>query len=140
MKLISMVDFVLLQNKENRAAYKTLHIINIYANFLNQPLELGMFICEVPEPEIQGGYSNDGDFIGGYFDEWVKSYGEAKERVLFDGFEFVRELKNEINLDIKYYRFKFNGDFFNLTFGKTIEDLVKYNLTLTPNVIKKLGL
>lgn len=134
MKLISMVDFVLLQNKENRAAYKTLHIINIYAKFINQPLELGMFVCEIPEPEIQGGYSTDGDFVGGYCDEWIKSYEEAKERVLFEGFEICNrnERKDCIVFDDEHILIKWLEN-------KTIEDLVKYNLTLTQSITKKLG-
>jgi len=128
--LISMTDF--LPN-------------NPYSKFLKQPLELWMFIpCElvdgvwvVLKKTIIEKYQFGENEIGSYEIHSLE-YEQAKERCLFEGFEFVKELKNEINSDIKYYRFLWNGNYFNLTFGKTIEDLVKYNLQLTQTALKQL--
>jgi DNA-directed RNA polymerase delta subunit len=45
MKLISMTDFVLEQNKEPYFYYDSLwNKVIAYANFLKQPLTLGMFV------------------------------------------------------------------------------------------------
>jgi len=101
-----------------------------YCTFLKQPLTLGMFVpCDLDgnvfeKPNqyriyvAQDYYS----FKGGEI-EWekCKQYQQAKERVLFDGFtkvfQYVTNGKTEIML--------------NAMKGLTIEDLIKYNLTLS---------
>jgi len=142
MKLISMIDFVLQPNTNEKSSRRLSKIIG-YAEFLKQPLKLEMFFCSIPEPELQGGYAKDGTFVGGYDEQWIKEYKEAKEKVLFEGFE-VRGKED--------YNWLFN-DNLNKAFGwfdkdkfiffsdyNTIEDLVNYNLTLTPNAIKQFNL
>lgn len=123
MKLISMVDFVFKQDEINGGfGQEEIDKVWEYAKFINQPLELGMFVpCDedgniLKEPKLRFelmSYVETYDY---------KEYKKAKERVLFEGFEDKEQ---------PFFAF---GSFEN----RTIEDLVKYNLTLTPNVIKKI--
>ena len=73
MKLISMTDFVLQDNG---------NILNMeYANFLKQTLELGMFVtCDE-----EGNILDSSDQFRSCGKGFV--YGQAKEKVLFEGFE-----------------------------------------------------
>lgn len=136
MKLISMTDFVLevKNNIENDLLdsdrVEELKKIIKYADFLKQPLKLEMFICSVTEPEIQGGYAGYGTFVGGYNEKWIEEYYEAKDKVLFDGFNIYA-----------------NGDLYNefVTFESSrleimnVENLIndfQYSFYLTPNAIK----
>ena len=144
MKLISMTDFVLEQSKRIMNVEIT-HLeshnqIVDYANFLKQPLKLEMFICSVPEPEIQGGYSEDGNFVGGYDEKWIEEYYEAKEKVLFEGFEVYKHTKGCIIKDNKII-FEWLVNRFSHT-GTTIESLTLSHddFNLTPNAINQLGL
>lgn len=134
MKLISMTDFVLEQKKtickidSKDTDYYFNNIVN-YANFLKQPLKLEMFVPtdkygNVLEEKLVENYEND---FGLYSDfrRYNKEYNEAKKKVLFETNYELHVIK-----DI-------------LTSAKIIEDLVtcsKLNITLTPNVIKQLGL
>ena len=49
----------------------------------------------IPEPEIQGGYAEDGSFIGGYDDNWIKEWQEAEEKTFKNPLIFVRKSKNQ---------------------------------------------
>jgi len=149
--LISMVAFILQDNG--------IHQVVSYAKFLFQKLELWMFVpCklvdgvwvvleepkEIPCAECLDHHSLTCDFCK----EELKEYQQAKERCLFEGFEYKKELKNSggnythflENKDIQIY-IQWGG--FHL-FGKydlkTIEDLVKYNIELTPTAQKQIGL
>ena len=118
-----MTDFVLEQEKlygidSNELALNSYN----YANFLKQPLKLEMFVCSVPEPEVQGGYAEDGTFVGGYDEKWIEEYYEAKEKVLFEGFDLSTA--------------KFHCD----RKDRTIEYFTSFEVELTPNAIKQLGL
>ena len=44
----------------------------------------------IPEPEIQGGYAEDGSFIGGYDDNWIKEWQEAEEKTFRNPLIFVK--------------------------------------------------
>jgi len=142
--LISMRDFVLNIYKTKSPESGFYPIIR-YAEFLSLKLEIWMFVpCKlvdgvwvVLKKTIIEKYQFGENEIGSYEIPSLE-YEQAKERCLFEGFEFVKELKNEINSDIKYYRFLWNGNYFNLTFGKIIEDLVKYNLQLTQTALKQI--
>jgi hypothetical protein len=108
MKLISMTDYVLEQEKyldiTNRQ--KLEHIIN-YANFLKQPLELWMFVpCDLEGNVLIEPIEQNPIY-------WSKEYQQAKERVLFEGF------------DLRDY------NLLMIQKLKTIEDLIPHNLTLT---------
>lgn len=126
MKLISMTDFVLGQTKyietaDFRTANIPLNKIHKYAKFLKQPLELGMF---VPTDE-------NGNFL---WDEanWNKNfYQRAKERVLFEGFKVKGDFwlsNRELYIDEEFCE------------NKTVEDLIDFDVTLTPNALKLLEL
>jgi hypothetical protein len=127
MKLISMTDFVFNQDEINGGfGQEEIDKVWNYAKFLKQPLILGMFVpC---------------DFNGNILPDCNKyiscekgmNYGLAKERVLFEEFKWDnREFAQNKQLQ------RFDEE---LIKNKTIEDLVKYNLTLTDNAIKSIGL
>lgn len=79
MKLISMTDFILEQEakleKSYKVAEKAIESIFRYANFLKQPLTLGMFVpCD-----------KNGNVLNEKICDYNK-YHQAKECVLFEGF------------------------------------------------------
>ena len=122
-KLISMTDYVLL----DKHAGSPINMNKQYAHFLKQPLKLGMFIpcdeegnvLEDPENTMKQG---DGHVYYSADDEDFKKYEQAKERVLFEGFEYCNKMEyvhnGLISIDEEFMQ------------GKTIEDLIPYNLTL----------
>lgn len=107
-------------------------IVN-YAKFLKQPLTLGMFLpCDE-----QGHRLSNQHFY----------YLEAKERVLFEGFE----IKDSSNGAYKGYIFKITAHEYaqieyNLTTKRffagleKIEDLIDYKIKLTPTALKQIYL
>ena len=145
-KLIGMVDFVC----EN--TYKWELILN-YANFLKQPLELGMFVpCDEDGNLIEHPRPIEGDLGNIIYKDLFYKYKQAKERVLFEGFQYCESQKNGIELNLQLFISPYTKDgriyltkketngyhsWFQLF---TIEDLVQCDLTLTDSAIKKLGL
>lgn len=140
MKLISMTEFVLelwKDQSKKEITYVGLHeftrlTVN-YANFLKQPLELGMFV-----PCVDGVPINIEDYQ--YSIKKMQTYLQAKENVLFDGC-FIQFGEMNLRNDIAY------KNIFDLENIKhlTIEYLAnkKSELlkpTLTPNAIKQIGL
>jgi hypothetical protein len=142
MKLISMVDFVVLQNQPKKErisdegfgvyAMDFYHSVSKYAEFLKQPLELGMFIpcvdgTPIEEPEQFRGYvsSTHKNPLRPWQIKECEIYQQAKERVLFEGCDIrvpsrYRKLMNQYSC---------------------IEDFMELReLTLTPSAIKQLGL
>ena len=158
-KLISMVNFVLQQDITD---IKQRDSIVKYANFLRQPLKLEMFInCDddgnvLKEPKKTNYqvdvntkcsgwkylYDNNDKLIGYYDDrKWKEDfvkYKQSKEKVLFEGIEFIRN--GGVNfLTINEDTFAFHD--FNIKFKYlTIEFLVQYNLKLTESALKQIGL
>ena len=143
MKLISMTDFVLernqpMQNGLVRRVNSEYHKIIHYANFLKQPLTLGMFVpCDkdmnfFEEPKFPHlGSENQDEYIKNYQTK-IKEYQEAKEHVLFDGFCF-----ND------YFEFVTNGKISidkNDMSSTLIEQLVGSELLLTESAKKQIGL
>jgi len=162
MKLLSMTDYVLKQFKDNlhteaktglvRDAVLFQYCIK-YANFLKTPLELGMFvpcdedgnIIKPPSMDIASVYGN-------------KPYQQAKERVIFEGFEVTdvdsygcvffrigeyRWHKGKANLNHPLHKDREKEDLITCFDGSdltTIEDLIKQELTLTEAKAKSLGL
>lgn len=136
-KLMPMTDFVL-QNAYTNEIVKDFHSVLIkhckYAEFLKQPLTLGMFVpCDLDgnvmvEPEQ---YKNVNEF-----NDFIKEFREAKDRVLFEGFTidgknaFTATVGNgKINYDLKQVE----------AYDLTIENLVNDNLQLTPAAEKQIG-
>ena len=122
---------------------------NNFDEFLEQPLELEMFVpCdndeEILKPQyIAGEEVIYTELVEEFFMDKVKEYNEAKEKVLFEGFEIDKNLylvyKNEIS--IGRFIFYENGSKFLFRDNfKTIEDLVEFGFKLTENTIKQIGL
>lgn len=141
MKLISMTDFVLEQNKtftKGKPLYETKWDLEFekfskllirYAQFLKQPLTLGMFVPTDEKGNIveYKKMTVDGCPIWDGGSQWQK----AKQKVLFKGFyvEFntVKSPQGG-HLDV--------GNLQN----KTIETIIGAELELTESAIKQIGL
>jgi hypothetical protein len=145
-----MTDFVLEQAMSTKTILNRFMEVQNYANFLKQPLELWMFVpCDengnvLEAPECYGKkYTDDipeKELI--LHEEFV----QAKERCLFEGFEVIDN--NHFNSYDKSisseggniaFRTKNNGNWVFVMGVKIIEDLVKYNLQLTPTAQKQIG-
>ena len=87
-----------------------------YSKFLKQPLELWMFVpCDEDGNVIPELYNDEQHVIIQHLE-----YQEAKERCLFD--DYSLEYSESL---VEYW--------------KKIEDLVQYNLRLTPTALKQIG-
>lgn len=151
-KLVSMVDFVLEQEKKlidapiNEAGVKQLkkYITSTsnYANFLKQPLTLGMFIaCDLEgnvleKPNRDSFHNSDkGDYL---FRLYTNQFQQAKERVLFEGFRIVKKSPH-----YDWHITNKDGNVFIYLKGleeMTIQSLVKRKPTLTPTACKQIGI
>ena len=136
MKLVSMIDFVL--NHEFKLDFykSTLK----YATFLNQPLNIGMF---VPSIEVDGKWevlempkNFEATMKGNYFTSskselfLLQQYQQYKDKVLFEGFEVKKNIYIRNGLLTTFFLrdneiWEINRKF------KTINDLIKYDITLT---------
>lgn len=164
MKLISMTDYVLEKVNADIPCDRgnILNSIANYANFLKQPLELCMFVpCNedgnvLKEPTMdlirKRPLTSEGwDSI--YY-RMKEEYQQAKERVLFEGFEYTDSQKysmiNKIELSVSPYglkdeklqitKIKDNGNFHTWLSLTNVESLVECNLTLTQSAIEKYNL
>ena len=155
MKLISMIDFVLQQTEQMReCSFQELSDkfieVDKYANFLKQPLKLGMFIpCEngvlLEVPEIcscSNQLEAENCAVGCNFDK-IEQYQKAQEKVLFKGFGKIRKANGYTNVITHEKREIYSSPdemrFVSCINGNrldTIEDLVNYNLELTDYAIK----
>jgi hypothetical protein len=162
-KLISMTDFVLEQDKlefvpkgEDYAdewsnfCLQRLDRITAYANFLKQPLELWMFVpCDENGKPMKEGYEVFDEDCTEY-DEYVFKYQKAKERCLFEGFEYCESQSKATILGIplsvspytdsgRLYVTKKELDGYHTWFHLfTIEDLIQCNLTRTQTAINQI--
>jgi hypothetical protein len=140
MKLISMTDFLLQENKDLSLKNSFRQCIN-YAIFLKQPLKLEMFVpCDengnvLEEPINYSAYEvkmSGKDFRFNFID--CQEYEQSKEKVLFEGFQIATNKEGEKVILGDYTCLKVsdleNGD---------VEDLVKYvHIKLTQNAIKRI--
>lgn len=145
MKLISMVEFVLEQAKLKNDAYELAHLLIDYANFLKQPLTLGMFVpakfidgewVVLEEPDPIKNSTSEGNFLE-YDEDYLKEYQEAKDKVLFKGAKIDRYgrlflygylgsfLKGKLKLQFPY---------------ETIRNISGRGIELTESAKKKIGL
>jgi len=159
-KLISSKEYIILVWKMVGLTYiQKLHLLVAYANFLSKKLELWMFIpCKLvdgvwvvlEEPDGDN-YKSDEEKEIPKFDYFKykkdsEEYQEAKDRVLFEGFEKIITNNSgsfEIMKDgFQVYYYKSIPDYC-LWLGsqkeKLVEDLVKYNLELTQTAQKQLS-
>lgn len=131
MKLQPMTDYVLEQNKKSDSMGNSFWKCLNYANFLKQPLKLGMF---VPCDEYDVHLEKCAECLDSYnliCETHKIEFEQAKERVLFKGFEL---LNDELFINGKlFWVGKFDGN-------ETVEDLIPINIILTDYAIKQLNL
>lgn len=118
----------------------------LYVNFVKQILELWMF---VPAKLVDGVWVvleepfNDGQ-NDQYYLSALDEYQEAKERVLFEGFEYdkhTNQLKNNDNMYLFFGARYCDVYYKNETkFLESIEEITKYNLVLTESAKKQIGI
>jgi len=115
-------------NHQNRERSTRFYKILKYANFLNQPLNISMFVpaklvddkwvvLEEPQPIKR-------DSCLWFLEN--EEYRQAKENVIFEGFEILDGFKNIIKYRDKKLIFLKDFDI--------IEDLIPFQLTLNPNL------
>lgn len=166
MKLISMKDFVLKQIKPvmlDQECYKAIDIIEAHAKFLNQTLELWMFVpCDEEGNIVELKPIDHVDFEGedgSFYQELYANqpWHKAKERVLFGGVT----MSERMHFSTKQFTYRIgklvahqtdyrhNGDVIQkFRFGNlTVEDLLNPHKTifeqeieLTPTALKQIGL
>ena len=163
-KLTSMTEFVLDINNLVEKEYdqfmsehngQKLRLIEKYANFLSQPLNISMFI---PAKLVDGEWVvlQKPVFKGDSSSHWLdnQEYLLVLSNVLFEGFELnqknISKLENIIcitkkNIQLTFFNKEKSVFLDELDTNKTkeilsIEHIVKYNLTLTTTAKKQIGL
>ena len=120
----------------NSAGKWNLHIK--FVKFCRQNLELWMFVpCDLEnDPLLHPGSAP----IYTHSNKYMREYKKAKERVLFEGIEYV-EAKHEGSYNIVIISKSLSTiNYPEFWKNKTIEDLIPYNLELTPTAQKQIGL
>ena len=143
--LISMTDFVLEIDKNDKRLNGKYDAIISYANFLKTPLNLGMFVpCDendniLEKPEFYYKQENLKHLKGMQLliaeetNKRVSEYQKAKEKVLFNRFKIKDGLSISDEHSIFHPFWNYEG-VWKISKGiKTIEDLIPYNLELTEN-------
>lgn len=132
MKLISMTDYVdkVLTEWTDRAVSEIDLVARLsdYKDFLKTPLTLGMFVpCDEEGNVLEEPISSDPNSLSDpYFMKDLEDYQKAKERVIFEGFDMEMIEQSGILIVIKQ--------------GKTVEQYIPMELTLTESKAKELGL
>lgn len=137
--LIGMTDFVIKTHNEIYDSIDSESMMFNYANFLRQPLELWMLVpCDEdgnvlihPFNKIYPAsmsFSNE-------IEDYNLKFRQAKERCLFDGFEYIISNNPDVYGLLLYGNDTIYPDNFN-----TIEDVAKYKPKLTLTAIKQIGL
>lgn len=147
--LLTMTDFVFKQMEENSFDDDKMMSIWAYAQFLKRPLELGFFVpCDengnvlrYPKPEnffdvkIIADEFQELDKAGFYkYTVALMDFEQAKERVLFEDCVYDDEMEVVRSQDGENLCYIPQKELWK------IEDLVKYNLTLSPSAIQQLKL
>ena len=110
---------------------------NNFDNFLEQPLKLEMFVpCdndeEILKPQyIAGKEVIYNELVEEFIMDKVKEYNDAKEKVLFEGFEIFKGTIYMCSVPMLKVK-----DLYQTT----IEDLIHYEPILTENAVKQIGL
>ncbi len=146
-ELISMVKFVLADHeaRNDNDAFEFSNLVLIYANFLNTPLNISMFVpaievnCKwevLEKPKEENYIFGVGDkprkmIVDPQYDKDCEQYQNALDNVLFEGFTYVKgELWIGFNMIYQGFKFK----------DKIVQDLIKYKPTLTKQGQKLSGL
>jgi len=143
MKLISMTDFVLQENKGGQQVnsitsqlHQELRIIKKYANFLKQPLKLEMFVPCDEDGNVLGIIPFNEHKKGSNFEFMQHQiYKEAKEKVLFENLIYLKvsdKIHGFTNLEcVNCFYIRENDN-------RNIENITGLNLKLTPNAINQI--
>lgn len=140
-----MTDFVLKQRqKENTDNIRRFWSCESYAKFLKTPLKLEMFVPVFDSVHLDKPKNKYGDihpnavviFDGKEttFAYYMTIYKQAKEKVLFEGFEpyMFKKVEKGWLLDSKKHKSVW------VINGRTVEDLVYMDLELTETALKKI--
>ena len=155
-KLISMIDFVLEISKSKDLMQTPLQKLNslfYYAKFLSQIINISMFIpAKLVDGEwvvLEKKYFPTSMSFSNEANAHFQEYETAKSNVLFEGFE-VKLFDKSKDKHFEYiegfgYRFytkDLGVDNWSITDNslKIIENLTKFNLTLTATEKKQIGL
>jgi len=149
-KLIPMTDFVLEQTKEfdsivwddlETASLNLIYRMQSYAKFLKQPLKLEMLVpCDEEGNILYDPMAIDED-AGTERELQQIYYNNAKEKVLFEGFDYMG--KDDESYIIKFHELenKPEGYYYTLIpIYETIEYAIGLTLTPTPTALKQVGL
>ena len=147
MTLTSMTAFVLQQSENypqsSRSFDKAIEILETvesYAKFLSRPLELWMFVPVdqngkiLSEPQMVEKRLGFDEVEIDYNYAEVVLYKQAKERVLFEGFEVKSETPDS-------WIFAINGKFPRIIYKKGNIEFLRFfkpEITLTPTAIKEI--
>jgi hypothetical protein len=146
-RLVSMVDYIQWikfeppktdESHTNHFGYK-FGMVCKYANFINQQLNISQFVpaifvggkwevLEMPSKENQPVWLEDEL-------NQLEQYQQAKDKVLFEGFECDKDFSNVIKNKDRDFALAIS-----LLHKGTIQDLIKYNPTLTAKGLKDSGL
>lgn len=135
--LISNTSFGDYLRTKNIPDYEYRYLRDKFDEFLKQPLELWMFVpCKLVDDvwvvlECPHNYIHGKTYLG-----WEKSdYSEAKDRVLFEGFEITENAEGDKCILTDYSCIKLH-----CLDNACVEDLVKYSFKLSPTALKQIGL
>ena len=137
MKLISNTAFGQSLKDKSDSDYRRLR--DNYDSFLERRLNIGMFVpCDDDGNvlECPGKYS-DKKWTEEEMANWggdVNEHQQAKENVLFEG---LFRIEDGFGCWVVIYN---DSNSYHVNNKNTIEDLVKYNLTLTQSALKQIGL
>lgn len=145
MYLQKMTDFVLNEKIQDTADKDAAEIYQSYARFLQKSLTLGMFIpCDENENILK--IPSKDQPIELFFEE-QKKYFEAKEKVLFKGFELIGYVDNTAASSLWIFKYKnhkrysiehsFKGDRLNI---ESLISRFRDDYELTESAIKEIGL
>lgn len=139
-KLVSMVEYIM-QHPATEDYEWQLGRHYDYANFLRQPLTLGMFVPVGENGEV---LEEPKEYKGDYDSELLE-WEYAWDKVIFEGWQVIghEEGFTEIeltdrNLWISFYKGRSEITNYStfLDILESIEDLVPYGLTLTENALR----
>lgn len=133
-RLISLNRFTLSQLENDENEHECFYFCVDYANFLNQPLNISMFVPAVFDDgkwvvlEIPIKLNDkDSEVFYSASDKEIEQYQQAKDKVIFEGCIIA---DNELWFDAqKIAKFAFGKWIF--IESETIQDLIKYKPTLT---------
>lgn len=134
-----MTDFVIKANKEIDGVLECNETILKYAEFFKKPLTLEMFVpCDengnvLEEPYFDGENDN-------YYNSAMDEFQKAKEKVLFEGFEVEPTENNQFQYLWLDKKFICSFPLIEADRIRKVEDLIPYEIELTPSALKAIGI